>query len=685
MSSSVSNASLIDIVPGVVSPEDATNFSNFQTYTAADKIRFYNGKPRKLAGWSKLIFEDSMTILGKVRSIFSTRFTNRIQVAIGSHLRLYNLSGSVLTNMTPLSTTTTVIANSIDTHYTTLANNPIAATNGTSEIVVSDASAAFYQVGDTITLSGATGFAGLAAGDINGDRLIRAVGTGNYTVRASNLATGTASGGGAAVVRSSGLLTLDAAAHGQANGDRVKITLAANTGGILAAEINAEHIIRNVTTNTFDVMTDGTATSSVSNGGGASTAYQKQIPAGAADESFGQGYGMGLYGDSLYGVSKTSSSGRVFPRIWFFDRFADTVIMTPGEQTGVYAWNGSTTVAPALVANAPTAVNYAFVSNGALVTFGASGVPNKIFSSDVGDPTNWTASSLNYVFEDNIEGADRFMTHLSVNGVNLIFTENQTYTMRFIDLPLVWEILLLDQNIGIAGPMSRVTVNGIGYWMGADNFYMWAGGNIEPIPSNIGRESTIKNYVFNNFNRSQKTKCFSWHNRSYNEIWFHYPSEGSNEPNRIARYNVLDRTWVPDTMDRTAAEYPAINLNNPILSDSASNLYKHELGNDADVSSMPFSLTGPLFNKAGRDASMITGIIPDSIQSGNVSVNLQTYLRPRDTTPVNNKSYTVTDTTTRIAALARGRYWRYQWSGNALGQEWQMGNWQEEVQPGGKI
>jgi hypothetical protein len=685
MANITSSVSPIEIVPGVLPSTDASNFANFNLYTAAQGIRFENNKPKKIGGWLSIAFEDAATIDGVSRSIFSTRFSNRIQVAIGTNEHLYNLSGSQLTNITPLLTTTTPAANSLATHYATLGNNPFTTVNGSNVITVTDSEYDRFKVGDTVTYSGTVGFAGIPAGNFNTSLVIRSIGAGTYTVRVATPATSSTSGGGASVVRSSGLITVTSASHGQLDGARVKITGAADTGGILAASIIQEFIIRNVVAGAFDVMTPGTATSSVSSSGGASTVYAKEIPSGSVNESFGQGYGMGLYGAGLYGVPKTSTSGRVFPRAWFFDRFGDLMVMTPGEQTGVYQWDGSTAVAPTLISGAPTEVNYAFVSNNILVTFGASGFPNKIKTSDQGDITTWTASSTNAVFEDDIEGADRLISHLQVNGVNLIFTENQTYVFNYIGLPNVWQINQLDNGVGIAGPMARVTVNGVGYWMGLDNFYMWAGGNIEPIPSNIGPKSTILNYVFDDFNKQQKTKCFAWHNKRFNEIWFHYPSADSEEPNRIARYHVLDRTWAPDVMDRTAAEYPAINLINPLLISSGSTLYKHEVGTDNDQAALPWSITGPLSNKGQRDAALITRLLPDSVQSGNVTVNLKTYQKPNSQAVSQDKTYTVTDTTDKVACLARGRFWRYQWSGEALGQEWQMGNWQEELQTAGKI
>ena len=86
---------------------------------------------------------------------------------------------------------------------------------------------------------------------------------------------------------------------------------------------------------------------------------------------------------------------------------------------------------PVLVTNAPTKVNYAFVSNNILVTFGAdtgSGqVENRILASDYADRTLWTSSSTNQVLTTPSRGG-RLISHIPVEGRNLIFTENQTHS-----------------------------------------------------------------------------------------------------------------------------------------------------------------------------------------------------------------------------------------------------------------
>ena len=672
----------IDILEGVEPSTDSTAFHT-NHWVSSDKIRFVNGRPRKIGGWASIDFNYSASMSGKCRTIFSVLLSDKVYTLLGTHQKLYSLSGTVLTNITPLNVSTTAIASSLDTHYATLGNDPAATTSGSTTVAITDSEASLFAAGDTYTLSGFSGSQnGIPDTELNADHIVRSVGSGVINIQVTTSATSTGSTGGASVVRTSGLITVNATGHGQANGDRTKIAGAADFGGFTASsEVNIEHIIRNVDTNTFDIMTTGTATSSVSGGGGASTTYQVEIDDGSADESFGQGYGMGKYGVGLYGVSKLSTNSKVYPRIWYCDRYGDVVIGTPGEGTGLYSWDGDSTAAPALVTNAPTAINYAFVSDNIAVTFGSSGVENRIATSDQNALTTWSATSTNQVYVDDIEGAGRLISHANVNGVNLIFTEGQTYIFRYIGLPLVWDIAILDANKGIIGPMARHVVNGVAYWMGDNNFYMWRGGNVEIIPSNSTKMSTILNYVFDNINRSQKSKCFAEYVEKYNELRFHYPSSNSTECDRVACVSLNTFAWWPDTIGRTAAEYPQQLLSYHRMVDSSGVLYYHETTNNNDGSAMTFSLKSPR-RYGGKNNAIIVGIIPDSIQTSDLTVTLNTYAYPQSSTARNTDALTVTPTTEIIPLSSTGRYWDWSITGSVVDQNWIMGDWMDEIQQG---
>ena len=683
MTTTQSNPRPLEITAGVRPLTEGTALTTDQ-WIASDKIRFFNGYPSKIGGYESIDFDYDATISGKSRSLFSTTLNGNTLSMAGTHTRLYGLYGATLTNITPLTTSSVAVANSLATLHTTLANNPITTTNGSKVLTIADTSASRLRVGESVTLSGAATTNGVPDTDINASQVVRSIGTNEFTISVATAASSAGTGGGASVVRATGIIQVTKASHGLTDGDRVKISGAATTAGITDAQINLEFIIRVTSSSTFDVMTAGTSTSSTSAAGGAGTVYYPQIAAGLSSEAAGQGYGMGKYGVGLYGTALQSTTDITPVRIWFFssERFGDNLIMTAGNQTGLYSWAGAVTVAPALVSGAPTAINYAFITDNIVVTFGASGVENRIKTSDQGDETNWTSSSTNNVFVDDIEGAGRLMSHVSVAGLNLIFTAQQTYTFRKIPRDAgVFEIKLKDPAIGIIAPMARVVVNGTAYWMGENNFYMWRGGSIEIVPANTQKQTTLLKYVFENINRAQLSKCFAWHNEKYNEVWFHYPSATSSEPDRLAILNLRDYSWAPCTMDRTAAEYPNINLQYPRLIDSSSVMYQHEKGTDADGSALSFSLTSNDQISGKKNATLVS-LIPDSVQVGSISVNVEGRRFPQSTATMFDEDYTVTATTERVPAANSSRLWRYTITGSALSQSWTMGQWYEELQEG---
>jgi hypothetical protein len=203
------------------------------------------------------------------------------------------------------------------------------------------------------------------------------------------------------------------------------------------------------------------------------------------------------------------------------------------------------------------------------------------------------------------------------------------------------------------------------------------------MPSNSSAESTIKKYVFDDLNRSQKSKCFAWYNAKYNEIWFHYPTGGSNEPDAIARVSLADFSWCTDTMDRTAAEYPSINLTTPVLADSAGALYRHETGYNDDGAAMAFSLSGGR-QAINENVTLIGAVIPDSRQQGSITTTLKTYQYPQSTATVYDNDYTVTATTETMPVMAGGRYFKFEMSGSEVDQYWRMGDWVFEAQQGSR-
>ncbi len=667
----------IQLDPGVEPEADSTNQATTH-YVDAEHIRFYNGKPRKLGGWTSYMFDGNNAISGLARTLYSQRISTNLWLLIGTNTRLYSLLGTTLTNITPVVTSTTAIANSLDTNYGTLANNPITTVNGLTTVTIAYANTnTKLRAGDTITVSGVPGGGvnGVPAAQLNASLFVRSATTTAITVIVATAATSGGSGGSNAVVLATPVITVNQTAHGFSEGDREKILAAANTGGILAAQINTEHLIRAGTANLYYITSaDGSrATSSVTAAGGASTTVQGQIAAGAADASSGLGYGLGQYGVGQYGVAKSSAGGLTMPRIWSFDAYGNLIIMTPGGQTGVYNWNGDNTMAPTLLSGAPAAVNYTFTCQNIVVTLGASNTGNRVQWSDQGNATSWTATAQNQAGSIDIQGVGTFLSHAKVSDtINLLFTNNEVVRMTYIGLPYIWQFEIIEQRIGIIGQNARMSLGGIVYWMGLTDYYLYDGAIVGPMPGN-----TLRQTIFDDINTVQQSKSWMGYMPKYREIWCGYPSEVSNNCDSMVRVTLPDYTWVPDTFDRQAFESPKIIETLPRLINSSGILYKHENGMDDDTSPMSISLSTKYFRSDKKDQVELWGMIPDSIQVGDIQLIINVKDFPQSTDITSYGPYTISPGTEvyNYTGMITGRYWQYVVTQSVLGGDWQAGDW----------
>ena len=683
----IENLLPIEVMAGVESGNDNTALAT-PHYVEADKIRFVNNKPEEIGGWQEYITDDPNNIIGLARSFFSyqSQDSNSTRSIIGTHKRVYVLYGIGLLNITPFDTTAVAIADGIDNVYydsATLGNNPLETTINSSRVKLILPTGHKIKIGDTIELKGAVGFNNITTTELNNIFFIRESNATSIGFDVNNVANASGNGGGASITLGTRILVINKTAHGLSNGDRIKIANATAVGGVNPTSINAEHIIDVVASNSFEVRVGATfSTSLITGGGGASAEYYPPLPAGNISASIGQGYGLGRYGLGRYGVPKISTRVTKRPRIWQFDKFGTNILLTAGLKSPVYIYVNDN-IAPTILPNAPTQVNYMFVDNNIVVCLGADGVINRIKWSDQGNASNWTATPTNQAGEDDIEGADRFISQANAKGVNLLFTSSQVYTFRYIGGNFVWETRLLDSDNGIIAQNARIVVEGTCYWMGKDNFLYYKGGSVEVLPSNSRPESTIKKHVFQDLNYAQATKIFCWHNQKFNEIWWHYPSLNSIENDRIARFNYKELTWVGDTMNRTAAEYPVGLLGFHRAIDSQGIIYNHEDGYNADTASLPFSLKTKLYQLQNNVVD-VKEIIPDNIlNEGNITLQIATKDYPQSTN-VSKTDFPIATTTDRVLTYNNGRVWQFAISGDALNQKWKMGNWNMIIQKAGK-
>jgi len=157
-----------------------TRYTNENGWYVSDKVRFRQGTPEKIGGWTRI---SANTFLGTCRSLWNwITLAGFNLLGVGTNLKFYIEQGGVYNDITPIRASSTIN------------NNPFTG-NGTTTVTVTD-TAHGGSTGDYVTFSGATG---TYATTYNAEFTITVIDANSYTITtASVIAAG--STGGASVV-----------------------------------------------------------------------------------------------------------------------------------------------------------------------------------------------------------------------------------------------------------------------------------------------------------------------------------------------------------------------------------------------------------------------------------------------------------------------------------------------------
>ena len=174
--------------PGV--NRENTRYTTEGGWYECDKIRFRQGNPEKIGGWTRFNFN---TFLGVCRSLWNWITLAGVNlVGLGTNLKFYISQNGIYYDITPIRA------------QSTINNNPFVATLGSSTITVTD-TAHGAITGDFVTFSGATGLGGnVTATVLNKEYQVTVLTVNTYTITVAVTANAAdvsgSPGGGAAVV-----------------------------------------------------------------------------------------------------------------------------------------------------------------------------------------------------------------------------------------------------------------------------------------------------------------------------------------------------------------------------------------------------------------------------------------------------------------------------------------------------
>ena len=700
--------------PGI--NREITKYSNEGGWVDCDKVRFRFGYPEKFGGWEKM---SGNTYQGTARRLHNWLALDGSNfLGVGTHLKYYIEEGGTFNDVTPIRSSTT--------NSTTFS-----ATNGSANITVTESNHGAAE-NDFVTFSNAVSLGGLVTASIlNAEHQIVSVTNANtYVITVSVTANASDSGNGGSATDAEYQLTvgLDSQVGGTGGGAGL---FGGTTAGALTTqlaealdasetEIDVDSSTGIIAGDTIlveeELITVGTISSNtLGTGGGPSTRGASGTTAAThADNTIVQlAVGNASSDDDFtgWGIAAVSGTTREI-RTWSHDNFGEDLLINPRDG-GVYLWdktNGLSTRAVELstldgAANTPTIAKQVLVSDidRHVLCFGTNTYgtttqdPLLIRWSNQESVSNWTISSDTTAGSLRLGSGSEFVQAIETKREILVYTDTSLHSLRFIGGDFVFGIQQIASNITIMGPKAAVSTEDFVFWMGRDNFYVYAGGT-QTLPC------TVKDKVFLDFNDEQRDKVVAGINSEFGEVIWFYPSEtnslnngGTGDIDKYVVYNYNEKVWYFGNLSRTAWIDRGIR-NFPIAA-SSSYLYNHETGYDDDGSAMTsFIESAPMDIGDGDRFSLVQKVIPDLTFEGSVnqSTPVANFTLKARNEPGEDYGNTSAGSTTRTATSpvelftnqidlrARGRSFALRVDSDATGMKWKLGSPRVSIRPDGR-
>jgi hypothetical protein len=165
--------------------------------------------------------------------------------------------------------------------------------------------------------------------------------------------------------------------------------------------------------------------------------------------------------------------------------------------------------------------------------------------SDQENIFEWVPAATNQAGELRLSHGSQLVTGRHGRQEFVVWSDSAIYSMQYLGPPYVWGANLLMDGISVASPNAVVGASNTMFWMGTDKFYVYDG-RVQTLPC------SVRQFVFDNFNKDQAFQVVAGGNEQYSEVWWHYPSLNSTVNDRYVIFNYLDNAWYYGTLNRTA-------------------------------------------------------------------------------------------------------------------------------------
>lgn len=483
-------------------------------------------------------------------------------------------------------------------------------------------------------------------------------------------------------------LTIAATSHGAVIGERVELQgYDLTASGITEDELNRTHVITDTPdANTVTVELAETASSAASGSGGTGDILFLLKP-GASGTVFGDGWGAGPYGLEEYGTPRSTVVAASRARVWSLDNWGEILVGTYRDGTPV-KWdptNDGLNTRATEITNAPKADMLVVSTPDRHLVLLSSVLPGEsavnrmcIRWCDQEDFTEWNISATTTAGYTLLGNGSEIVAGQPISRQIMVWTDTAINALQYQGPPFTFGLQPLDKTAEIVSRNAAVEVDGTVMWMGVGAFYVYDG---------VARvlDCDVQDIVFDNYNLDQREKFFGGHNQEFNEVWWFYVSNASDEIDRYVIFNYKDRTWAYGTMARTAWEDAGINdFPTAVTLDGA--VYDHENGTSDNGSALnAYVESAPIDIGEGDFMMYVKGIVPDArmIGASTMEITLKGQRYPQGAISTYGP-YTISAGTERVRTRLRVRQVIFRYESDAADLFWQGGKPRLELKPQGR-
>jgi hypothetical protein len=328
--------------------------------------------------------------------------------------------------------------------------------------------------------------------------------------------------------------------------------------------------------------------------------------------------------------------------------------------------------------------------------------------ADIGpEPENWQPTLTNTAGFLRLSVGSRIVTAIRSKQEILVWTDVSLSSLQFLGTSEVFGLQEVSSSTTIFGSNTVIAANNVVYWMGNDKFYTYSG-RVDTLPC------TLRQYIFNDINRTQQGIFFAGQNGEFSEVIWFYCSENSNEIDRYVVYNYSENIWYFGNLERTAWIDTGV-IDYPIAAKDGY-AYLHEYGNNDGQPNNAPPLPIPAYIQSadidiedGDKYMLIRRVIPDVNFNNSETTNPVTgaTIVPQVTMTVGVRNFpgaassttnaegqttakdvitstaTIDQYTNQVFIRARGRQMNFKISSNDVGTQWQLGMPRVDARPDG--